>query len=71
MSYLTRNEVERLLRVPPGILAKFIIKLDFPKPYRLIGANHDIWSREEIERWLDFMREQVESGDIYKQLEGK
>lgn len=59
MSYLTRREVEELLRLPPGILAKFILDLDFPKPYRIVGDHHEIWNRDEVERWIDYAHRKI------------
>ena len=49
--YKTRHELEKLLKVSPATIYRWIKEGNFPKPVRL-GANMVRWKISDIEAWM-------------------
>ena len=49
--YQTRHELEKLLKVSPATIYRWIKEGNFPKPVRL-GANMVRWKVSDIEAWV-------------------
>ena len=49
--YQTRHQLEKLLKVSPATIYRWIKEGKFPKPVRL-GANMVRWKASDIEVWI-------------------
>ena len=49
--YQTRHQLEKLLKVSPATIYRWIKEGKFPKPVRL-GANMVRWKASDIEAWM-------------------
>ena len=49
--YQTRPQLEKLFKVSPATIYRWIKEGNFPKPVRL-GANMVMWKAVDIEAWL-------------------
>ena len=49
--YQTRQELEKLFKVSPATIYRWIKEGNFPKPVRL-GANMVRWKASDIEAWM-------------------
>ena len=49
--YQTRNQLEKLFKVSPATIYRWIKEGNFPKPVRL-GANMVRWKASDIETWI-------------------
>ena len=49
--YQTRNQLEKLFKVSPATIYRWIKEGNFPKPVRL-GANMVRWKASDIEAWM-------------------
>ena len=49
--YQTRHQLEKLFKVSPATIYRWIKEGNFPKPVRL-GANMVRWKASDIEAWM-------------------
>jgi prophage regulatory protein len=49
--YQTRQQLEKLFKVSPATIYRWIKEGSFPKPVRL-GANMVRWKASDIEAWM-------------------
>ena len=49
--YQTRHQLEKLFKVSPATIYRWIKEGKFPKPVRL-GANMVRWKASDIEEWM-------------------
>ena len=49
--YQTRHQLEKLFKVSPATIYRWIKEGNFPKPVRL-GANMVRWKATDIEAWM-------------------
>ena len=49
--YQTRQELEKIFKVSPATIYRWIKEGNFPKPVRL-GANMVRWKASDIEAWM-------------------
>jgi prophage regulatory protein len=49
--YQTRHQLEKLFKVSPATIYRWIKEGKFPKPVRL-GANMVRWKASDIEAWM-------------------
>jgi len=49
--YQTRHQLEKLFKVSPATIYRWIKEGNFPKPVRL-GANMVRWKAVDIEAWM-------------------